>query len=67
MLLCDNQAVVAVIAKGRSSARVINFHLRRLCALCLSLNLYMLICWVDTVDNPADTASRLFDGDWPSH
>lgn len=42
MILCDSQAVIAVVAKGRSS-------------------LYLLICWVDTVDNPADEASRIFD------
>eukprot|EP00438_Fugacium_kawagutii_P019945 Skav209628 [mRNA] locus=scaffold4224:30594:35975:+ [translate_table: standard] len=61
MLLCDSQAVIAVVAKGRSSSKQINFLLRRLCALCLSLNLYLLICYVDTADNPADHASRIFD------
>ena len=39
MLLIDNQSVLAVIAKGRSSSRNINHLLRRLAALCCSLNL----------------------------
>lgn len=63
MLLIDNQAILAVIAKGRSSSKKVNNLLRRLAALCCALNLYLLVCWVDTVDNPADEASRLFDDD----
>ncbi len=60
MILIDNQAILAVIAKGRSSSKKVNL-LRRLTALCCSLNIYVLVCWVDTVDNPADEASRMFD------
>eukprot|EP00438_Fugacium_kawagutii_P005526 Skav227070 [mRNA] locus=scaffold72:1057412:1062770:- [translate_table: standard] len=67
MLLCDSQSVVAVVAKGRSSSKKVNHLLRRLAALCLSLNLYLLICWVDTADNPADKASRIFDGGRQDH
>lgn len=63
MILCDSQAVIAVVAKGRSSSKKINMVLRRLAALCCALNLYVLICWVDTADNPADEASRIFDAD----
>ena len=63
MLLIDNQAILAVIAKGRCSSKKVNNLLRRLGALCCSLNIYVLVCWVDTVDNPADQASRLFDDD----
>ena len=63
MLLIDNQSIIAVIAKGRSSSKAINHLLRRLAALCCSLNLYLLVAWVDTADNPADHASRRFDGD----
>ena len=61
MILCDSQAVVTVVAKGRSSSRRVNHLLRRLAAHCCALNLYLLICWVDTSQNPADKASRLFD------
>eukprot|EP00438_Fugacium_kawagutii_P027760 Skav215993 [mRNA] locus=scaffold4693:119449:124700:+ [translate_table: standard] len=61
MILCDSQAAIAVIAKGRSSSKQVNFLLRRLCALCLSLNVYLLVCYVDTAANPADRGSRLFD------
>eukprot|EP00438_Fugacium_kawagutii_P028380 Skav207224 [mRNA] locus=scaffold1717:49410:52959:+ [translate_table: standard] len=63
MILCDSQAVIAVVAKGRSSSKQVNFILRRLCALCLSLNVFLLVCYVDTAANPADRASRLFDKD----
>lgn len=63
MLLCDSQAVIAVVTKGRSSAKKINMVLRRLAALCCALNLYLLLCWVDAADNPADKASRIFDAD----
>ena len=61
MLLIDNQSVLAVIAKGRSSSRKVNLLLRRLAALCCALNVYLLVCWVDTADNPADEASRWYD------
>ena len=63
MLLIDNQAILAVIAQGRSSSKKVNNLLRRLAALCCTLNIYLLVCWVDTADNPADEASRLFDDD----
>eukprot|EP00435_Cladocopium_sp_Y103_P040942 s793_g11.t1 len=61
MILIDNQSIVAVVTKGRSSSKQVNHLLRRLCSLCLALNLYLLIGWIDTVDNPADEASRLHD------
>ena len=61
MILIDNQSVLAVMAKGRSSSRKINLLLRRLAALCCALNVYLLVCWVDTTDNPADEASRWYD------
>ena len=61
MILIDNQSVLAVIAKGRSSSRKVNLLLRRLAALCCTLNVYLLVCWVDTADNPADEASRWYD------
>eukprot|EP00438_Fugacium_kawagutii_P030064 Skav225587 [mRNA] locus=scaffold901:108728:113061:+ [translate_table: standard] len=54
MILCDSQAAIAVVAKGRSSSKQVNFLLRRLCALCLSLNVFLLVCYVDTAANPAD-------------
>ena len=60
MILIDNQSVLAVMAKGRSSSRKINLLLRRLAALCCALNVYLLVCWVDTADNPADEASRWY-------
>ena len=61
MLLIDNQSILAVIAKGRSSSRSVNHLLRKLAALCCTLNIYLLVAWVDTTENPADQASRRFD------
>ena len=61
MILIDNQSVLAVMAKGRSSSRKINLLLRRLAALCCALNVYLLVCWVDIADNPAVEASRWYD------
>ena len=43
MMLIDNQAILAVIAKGRSSSKKVNNLLRRLGALCCSLNIYVHI------------------------
>ena len=57
MLLIDNQSILAVIAKGRSSSRHVNRLLRRLAALCCTLNIYLLVAYVDTSDNPADQGS----------
>ena len=61
MILIDNQSIVAVVTKGRSSSKQVNHLLRRLCSLCCALNLYLLIAWVDTTENPADEASRIYD------
>eukprot|EP00435_Cladocopium_sp_Y103_P046554 s680_g13.t1 len=63
MILCDNQSVVAVVTKGRSSSKQVNHLLRRLASLCCALNLYLIIGWVDTSENPADKASRIYDAD----
>ena len=61
MVLMDSQVAIAVMSKGRSSSRKVNQLLRRFCAFALALNIYPLLCWVDTADNPADEWSRLFD------
>ena len=43
MLLIDNQAILAVMAKGRSSSKKINGLLQRLPALCCAIYLYVLV------------------------
>ena len=63
MILIDSQAALAVLTKGRSSSKAVNRLLRKVCALTLALNVYLLGGWVDTAENPADEASRLFDAD----
>lgn len=59
--LSDSQICLAVLAKGRSSSRRINRILRRICALCICLNLYPLWAWVESRLNPADEPSRRFE------
>eukprot|EP00435_Cladocopium_sp_Y103_P054778 s889_g18.t1 len=63
LILLDSQAALAVLTKGRSSSKAVNRILRRVCALTLALNTYLLGGWIDTAENPADEASRLFDDD----
>lgn len=60
MHLSDSQICRAVLAKRRSSSRVINRILRRIHALCISLNLYPLWGWVASRLNPADAPSRRY-------
>ena len=63
LILLDSQAALAVLTKGRSSSKAVNRVLRKVCALTLALNVYLLGAWIDTAENPADEASRLFDAD----
>ena len=58
--LSDSQICLSVLAKGRSSSRKINRILRRICALCLALNLYPLWAWIMSKLNPADAPSRKY-------
>ena len=57
--LSDSQICLSVLVKGRSSSRKINRILRRICALCLALNLYPLWAWIASKLNPADAPSRI--------
>ena len=63
MILIDSQAALAVLTEGRSSSRAVNRVLRKVCALNLALNIYLLGGWIDTAENSADEASRLFHAD----
>ena len=56
--LLDSQVSLAVCTKGRSSSHRLNRICRRISALLLCGDLYPLLAWVGTEDNPADEASR---------
>ena len=55
---CDSQVVVGAIRTGRSSSPRLNRLLRALAALLLSTDVRLLVVWVPTDQNPADTPSR---------
>ena len=54
----DSQVVMAVVAKGRSSSRILNFALKRLNALLLASSIRLALVYVRTDLNPADRPSR---------
>ena len=58
ILMVDNQGVVGILAKGRSSARMMQNPLRRITALQLASNVRLLVVWVKTEWNPGDGPSR---------
>ena len=59
--LLDSQVALSVATKGRSSSKALNNVLRRLAALQLASNSYMLLAYVAGPDNPADEPSRFFE------
>ena len=56
----DSQVSTAVIAKGRSSSRILNFTLRQCAALLLVKDLYPLVAWTLSKWNFSDLGSRIF-------
>ena len=61
--LIDSKVVVAVVAKGRSSSRVLLRGLRRLAGLLGFLSMTLHAIWIPTEFNPADIFSRI-QGIW---
>ena len=57
----DSMVAAAVIAKGRSSSKALNFGLRQLAGLCLAGDSYPFIVWTISSWNFADAASRAFE------
>ena len=57
---CDNQSVVAALAKGRSSSPSLARHLRRLAVWLFLTNVDFQVHYVDTASNPSDEPSRAF-------
>ena len=59
--LIDSQVALAVAVKGRSSSRQLNQLLRQACSVLVSVDLYPLLGFIASADNPADAASRIFE------
>ena len=57
--LSDSYISISVISKGRSSSRMLKPLLRRLAALLLTFNVYLVVAHVESTENPTDHASRL--------
>ncbi len=57
----DSQVVLAVMAKGRSSSKQLNWLLRRVAALNLVADVTPSYVFVSSADNPADAPSRWWD------
>ena len=58
ILMVDNQGVVGILAKGRSSARLLQGPLRRISALQIASHVRLLVVWVKSEWNPGDGPSR---------
>ncbi len=58
-MLLDSTVAFFSIWKGRSSSPKLLLVLRKLSALCMASGLQLLLGWVPTELNPADSASRL--------
>ena len=56
--LVDSQVVAAILAKSRSSSRLLRAALRRYNALLLAGNCVAMVGFVASEDNPADIPSR---------
>ena len=56
--LTDSQVTLGVMAKGRSSSRLLMGQLQVLGGLLLGGHLYMGAGWTKTDENPADAPSR---------
>lgn len=56
--LTDSYVAMSVIAKGRSSSKMLRPLLARLAVLLMAFDLYLVVCHVESTDNPTDHASR---------
>jgi hypothetical protein len=59
----DSRVVSCVVAKGRSSSRILNRLCRRLAAFVLAANCYALCFWTISKWNHSDAASRRLQGE----
>ena len=58
LLLIDNQSVLGVLAKGRSSSQALQAPLTRISALLVATETKLILGWVQSALNPADGPSR---------
>ena len=58
IIMIDSRVCVGAIAKGRSSSKLLNTHLRRLSILALAARVQVRVVWTATSANPADAPSR---------
>ena len=58
--IVDSMVVAAVMTKGRSSSKVPNRTLRRMCGVVVAADLYILPLWTLSGRNFADAGSRMF-------
>eukprot|EP00438_Fugacium_kawagutii_P036840 Skav204450 [mRNA] locus=scaffold1298:250701:254168:+ [translate_table: standard] len=56
--LSDSYIAISIIAKGRTSSRMLRPLLRRLAASLLAFDLYLVLGHVESSENPTDDASR---------
>lgn len=56
--LTDSYVAMSVVSKGRSSSRMLKPLLRRLAAVLMAFDLHLVICHVESSENPTDAASR---------
>ena len=63
--LIDSGAATGALAKGRSSAWLINRECQMASALCFAGGCRSFFCWVPSKKNPADLPSRLFSAAGP--
>jgi hypothetical protein len=59
--LTDSQVCAAVLTKGRTSSRKLRSVLRRWNALCIAGDVYPVVGYIVSEDNPADRPSRRAD------
>lgn len=60
LILCDSQAVVGCLSKGRSSSYSLLRVVRSISSLMLAGGLRLVLRWIPTHLNPADSPSRFF-------
>ena len=56
--LLDSQVVLSVLAKGRTSSKLLRPWLKQWNALCLASNIYPILGFVNSEYNPSDFPSR---------
>ena len=55
----DSYVCISVVSKGRSSSRQLNRILKQVAALLLAHGLQLVLCHVESLENPTDFGSRL--------